>query len=147
MNFGEKLFSLRKEKGLAQEALAEQLNTSRQAVSKWENQQGYPETEKLLMLANLFEVSVDYLLKESPSDISSDGPRIVCQPGAGGRLSSVQPASGPFDRIGVLFLDFGRHSLYAAPGSNRLAASRHGVVLVHRHRRICPDRFFRKSGI
>lgn len=73
MNFGEKLFSLRKEKGLAQEALAEQLNTSRQAVSKWENNQGYPETEKLLMLANLFEVSVDYLLKESPSDISSDG--------------------------------------------------------------------------
>ena len=37
MNFGEKLFSLRKEKGLSQEALAEQLNTSRQAVSKWEN--------------------------------------------------------------------------------------------------------------
>lgn len=73
MNFGEKLFSLRKEKGLSQEALAEQLNTSRQAVSKWENNQGYPETEKLLMLANLFEVSVDYLLKESPSDISSDG--------------------------------------------------------------------------
>ena len=73
MNFGEKLFSLRKEKGLSQEALAEQLNTSRQAVSKWENDQGYPETEKLLMLANLFEVSVDYLLKESPSDISSDG--------------------------------------------------------------------------
>lgn len=46
MNFGEKLFSLRKEKGLSQEALAEQLNTSRQAVSKWENNQGYPETAK-----------------------------------------------------------------------------------------------------
>ena len=65
MNFGEKLFSLRKEKGLSQEALAEQLNTSRQAVSKWENDQGYPETEKLLMLANLFEVSVDYLLRRA----------------------------------------------------------------------------------
>ena len=39
MNFGEKLFSLRKEKGLSQEALAEQLNTSRQSGSKWENNQ------------------------------------------------------------------------------------------------------------
>ena len=45
MNFGAKLFKLRKEKGLSQEALADQLGTTRQAVSKWENNQGYPETE------------------------------------------------------------------------------------------------------
>ena len=48
MNFGEKLFKLRKEKGLSQEALADQLGTTRQAVSKRENNQGYPETEKIL---------------------------------------------------------------------------------------------------
>ena len=48
MNFGEKLFKLRKEKGLSQEALADQLGTTRQAVSKGENNQGYPETEKIL---------------------------------------------------------------------------------------------------
>ena len=48
MNFGETLFKLRKEKGLSQEALADQLGTTRQAVSKWENNQGYPETEKIL---------------------------------------------------------------------------------------------------
>jgi transcriptional regulator with XRE-family HTH domain len=65
MTFGEKLYKLRKEKGLSQEALAEKLNTSRQAVSKWENDQGFPETEKLLLLGNIFEVSIDYLLKES----------------------------------------------------------------------------------
>ena len=47
MTFGEKLFKLRKEKGLSQEALAEQIGTTRQAVSKWENNQGFPETEKL----------------------------------------------------------------------------------------------------
>lgn len=41
MTFGERLFKLRKEKGLSQEALAEQLNTTRQAISKWENNQGY----------------------------------------------------------------------------------------------------------
>ncbi|MFB1051485.1 helix-turn-helix domain-containing protein [Paraliobacillus sp. JSM ZJ581] len=63
--FGEKLFKLRKEKGFSQETLAEKLNTSRQAISKWENGQGFPETEKLLMIGNIFEVSIDYLLKDS----------------------------------------------------------------------------------
>ena len=43
MTFGEKLYKLRKAQGLSQEALAEKLNTSRQAVSKWENNNGYPE--------------------------------------------------------------------------------------------------------
>ncbi len=65
MTFSEKLFKLRKEKGLSQEALAEKLNTTRQAISKWENGQGFPETEKLLMLGNVFEVSIDYLLKDT----------------------------------------------------------------------------------
>ncbi|AMO84119.1 Helix-turn-helix domain protein [Solibacillus isronensis B3W22] len=65
MEFGEKLFKLRKEKGYSQEALAEKLNTSRQAISKWENGQGFPETEKILMIGNIFEVSIDYLLKDS----------------------------------------------------------------------------------
>ena len=57
MNLGEKLLKLRKEKGLSQEALAEQIKTTRQAFSKLhrgreerENNQGYPETEKLLQL-------------------------------------------------------------------------------------------------
>ncbi|QED46478.1 helix-turn-helix domain-containing protein [Cytobacillus dafuensis] len=65
MAFSEKLYKLRKEKGLSQEALAEKLNTSRQAISKWENGQGFPETEKLLMIGNIFEVSIDYLLKDT----------------------------------------------------------------------------------
>ena len=67
MNFGEKIYKLRKEKGLSQEALAEQIGTTRQAVSKWENNQGFPETEKLLLLANVFEVSTDFLLKDDKS--------------------------------------------------------------------------------
>lgn len=41
------------------------MNTSRQAISKWENNQGFPETEKLLMLGNIFDVSMDYLLKDT----------------------------------------------------------------------------------
>ena len=66
MTFGEKLLKLRKENGMSQENLAEQLDTSRQAVSKWENGHGFPETEKLLMIGNVFNVSIDYLLKEEP---------------------------------------------------------------------------------
>ena len=45
MNMGEKIFNLRKEKGISQQALAELLGTTRQAVSKWEAGRGYPETE------------------------------------------------------------------------------------------------------
>lgn len=64
MSFGEKLQQLRKEKGLSQEDLAHQLNVSRQAVSKWELQNGYPEIEKMILISDLFQVSLDYLMKE-----------------------------------------------------------------------------------
>lgn len=87
MPFGEKLFKLRKEKGLSQEQLAEQMNTTRQAVSKWENDQGFPETEKLMMLGNIFSVSIDYLLKNSGE---ADGPaarRLLRQPGKSAKLA------------------------------------------------------------
>lgn len=64
MTFGEKLYQLRKMRGYSQEALAEKLHTSRQAVSKWENNNGYPETEKIILMAKLFSVSLDDLLME-----------------------------------------------------------------------------------
>ena len=68
MNLGKKIYKLRKERGLSQEALAEIVGTTRQAISKWENDQGYPETEKLLMISNVFEVSVDFLLKDEKTE-------------------------------------------------------------------------------
>lgn len=72
MKFGEKLYKLRKKHGYSQEVLAEKLNTSRQAISKWENDQGFPETEKLMMISNIFNVSIDYLLKETEENIAED---------------------------------------------------------------------------
>lgn len=72
MKFGEKLQKFRKEKGISQEELAHQLNVSRQAVSKWENESGYPEMEKLLMIGNIFQVSMDYLLKEEPTALFNE---------------------------------------------------------------------------
>lgn len=60
----EKLYQLRKKSGLSQEQLAEQLNVSRQAISKWESGTAVPESEKLIIISNYFGVLVDYLLKD-----------------------------------------------------------------------------------
>ena len=62
MNFAENLKAIRKEKNLSQEELAEILDVSRQAVSKWEQGDGYPEVEKLLLLSSELNVSLDYLM-------------------------------------------------------------------------------------
>jgi len=62
MSFAENLKQVRKEKNLSQEELAEILDVSRQAVSKWESGIGYPEVEKLLLLANRLNISLDSLL-------------------------------------------------------------------------------------
>ena len=64
MTLGDKLTKLRKENNYTQEQLAELLGVSRQAISKWESDTAYPETEKLLRLGELYDCSMDYLLKD-----------------------------------------------------------------------------------
>ncbi len=64
MIFADKLILLRKKAGWSQEELAEQMNVTRQSVSKWEGAQSVPNLEKLIRLSELFEVSTDYLLKD-----------------------------------------------------------------------------------
>ena len=64
MKLDEKLVHLRKEKGLTQLELAEAVNVSRQAVSKWESGGGMPSTENLRGLSELYGVPVDYLLND-----------------------------------------------------------------------------------
>ena len=63
MSFAKNLKQLRNEKQLSQEALAEILDVSRQAVSKWEQGIGYPEVEKLLLLSNKLHISLDSLME------------------------------------------------------------------------------------
>jgi transcriptional regulator with XRE-family HTH domain len=58
MNLGEKIYKLRKEKGLSQEALAEFVGTTRQAISKWENNQGYQKQKNCCC----FQMSLRYPL-------------------------------------------------------------------------------------
>lgn len=63
MGFSENLQNLRKIKNMSQEQLAEKLEVSRQAVSKWESGNGYPETEKLITICEIFDCSIDNLVK------------------------------------------------------------------------------------
>ena len=64
MIFADKLIDLRKKSGWSQEELAEKLNVSRQAVSKWEGAQSIPDMNRIIQLSELFGVSTDYLLKD-----------------------------------------------------------------------------------
>ncbi|GFI41193.1 HTH-type transcriptional regulator ImmR [Thomasclavelia cocleata] len=68
MSLSENLKVLRKQKGLSQEQLAEQLNVSRQAVSKWESNNGMPEMDSLIILSEIFECTIDDLLKKDLTD-------------------------------------------------------------------------------
>ena len=63
MGFSENLQILRKMKNMSQEQLAERLDVSRQAVSKWESGNGYPETEKLISICEIFDCSIDEIIK------------------------------------------------------------------------------------
>lgn len=67
-----KLAFLRKQKGLTQMELAEKLNVSRQAISRWEVGAAVPSTDNLKVLGNLYGVSVDYLLDDNTRDAANN---------------------------------------------------------------------------
>lgn len=91
MTFGEKIQKLRKETGLSQEELASLLEVSRQAVSKWERDSGYPETEKIIRMSRIFHVTLDYLLNDDNSCKSGD---CACAPEEKGYYVSQETARG-----------------------------------------------------
>ena len=68
MILADKIIRLRKKNGWSQEELADKMNVSRQAVSKWESVQSIPDLEKILQLGTLFGVTTDYLLKDDIED-------------------------------------------------------------------------------
>ena len=75
MILAEKIVRLRKQVGWSQEELAEKMNISRQSVSKWESTNSIPDLNKIIMLAEIFDVSTDYLLKdnvEAPESVSDN---------------------------------------------------------------------------
>ncbi len=72
MTLGNKLQILRKQKGLSQEQLANRLGVSRQAVSKWELDATLPDTENIIKLKNIFDVSFDYLIDDTQTEYKSE---------------------------------------------------------------------------
>lgn len=77
MSFGNNLRLVRKEKGITQEQLAEILGVSRQAISKWESDSGYPETDKLVLLSKELGVSIDFLMDNAAPDYKKEGEEII----------------------------------------------------------------------
>ncbi len=68
MDLAEKILTLRKSRSWTQDQLAEQLDVSRQTISKWESGQSLPELDKITALSEVFNVSTDCLLKPSKVD-------------------------------------------------------------------------------
>lgn len=71
MNFGEKLFELRKEKNLSQEEVADKLNVTRQTVSKWETNQSTPDFDKIVPICELFGIGTEELLTGKKTETNS----------------------------------------------------------------------------
>ncbi|WP_422803999.1 helix-turn-helix domain-containing protein [Streptococcus sp. FT1-106] len=63
MNVGQKLQMARNKQGLTQEQIAQQLQVSRQTISNWENNKSYPDIVSLITLSELYQISLDQLLK------------------------------------------------------------------------------------
>lgn len=72
MKLPENLKRIRKENNLSQEQLAEKLGVSRQAVSKWESGQSYPEMDKVLTICKLFNYNIDELMNENVKEVSEN---------------------------------------------------------------------------
>lgn len=68
MSFSEKIFFIRSNNKLSQEDMAGKFDVSRQTISKWESGLSYPEIDKLIAISEMFDVSIDYLLKDNFRD-------------------------------------------------------------------------------
>lgn len=94
MSLGERLLMLRTKNNMTQEALAECLNVSRQSISKWELDKALPDIEKLIQLSEIYDVSMDYLIKGILPE-STEKPKI--------ELTNESPMDQNFEEMEVDF--------------------------------------------
>lgn len=73
MTLGQKIFELRNKQKMSQGDLAEKLNVSRQSISKWETDASVPELDKLIMLSDLFNITIDELVRDELPEKDTDG--------------------------------------------------------------------------
>lgn len=120
MTLSEKLYNLRRKQGLSQEGLAEQLDCSRQVISKWENGTTTPDAEMLQKYSEIFGVSIDYLVKEDideptgvqPTEKSNDNKKLL------GILGLVVSLLGC-----VSLIVFGAISVFNSEAADKIAQS------------------------
>lgn len=92
---GERLYQLRRSRGMSQEQLAEQIGVSRQTISKWEGGLSTPDLDKLIALADCFEITLDGLVREDLSSPQEPGTEVP--PAAGQQpetVSNIQRLTG-----------------------------------------------------
>ncbi len=103
MAFGERLQAARKRSGMTQEEFAEQLQVSRQAVSKWESGRGYPELEKLLYICSRCGVTMDELfadeLPKRDAPQSAEEPAALPRPTLGGAVANFYTNLSPYNKL------------------------------------------------
>ena len=101
MSFGSRLQALRHQHGITQEAFAQQLNVSRQAVSKWESSRGYPEMEKLLYICRHYGVTMDELFADEvpPPKTAQEEPAEAGQEEAAGGPTLKQSLGNFFTNL------------------------------------------------
>lgn len=108
MELGEQLQKLREQKNMSREELAQEMNVSRQAVYKWENNKGYPDIENLIKLSDLYNITLDELIK---GDRSFQKKIVIDK-----KKNNIEDLSDPGFLIGIilvfvgLFLDLGTFS-------------------------------------
>ena len=107
MAFGERLQEVRRRSGLTQEEFAGQLQVSRQSVSRWESNRGYPEMEKLIYICNRYGTTMDELFEEEIPAVDEpprEEPRLRTRT-LGGELSSLYANLSPYNKsIGIILL-------------------------------------------
>ncbi|MGN0979647.1 MAG: helix-turn-helix domain-containing protein [Candidatus Avoscillospira sp.] len=96
MRLGEKIMTQRKLRGWSQEELSNQLDVSRQSVSKWESGASVPDLDKILTMSQLFGVTTDYLLTDqtTPAEAAAAQTRCVTREQADGYLAAVRRYAG-----------------------------------------------------
>ena len=107
MAFGERLQEVRKRSGLTQEEFAEQLQVSRQSVSRWESGRGYPEMEKIIFICNRYGVTMDELFEEevpTPGEPPEETPRLSVRT-LSSEIMSLYANLSPYNKsIGIMLL-------------------------------------------
>lgn len=128
---------LRKQSGLSQEQLAEKIGVSRQAVSKWERSEASPDTDNLILLARLYNVSLDELLKtddDIPAPSSADEPETSGF--TAGETAEAESAAGGTEGTGEKkseYVNIGWDGIHVEDGEDSVHIDGTGIHIREKH--------------